>query len=188
MDLSGYEWSYDVSTNAIVTMTTTVVHTYFHLGHMHEITEPNVPLAPANTPEALPAPPLALWDLPLSQLTNFKMKPMSLALPSVEILPQLAIPVIELSSTATLMMVAAFPPYLEYHPGVTPTHVEDSSQELSTATSHTLHMVEFSRCTPRVEVLSRPLASSVHLSLLEGEELGDAVAPDHDAHRGICGC
>ena len=90
--------------------TTTVVHTYFYLGRMHGLEEPNVPLALAVIPEARPMPPLAPWDLPLSPLPNIKMKPMSLRLPSVESLALPAIPVIELSSTATPIMMDASPP------------------------------------------------------------------------------
>ena len=126
----------------------------FHLGCMHKVAEPNVPLAPANILEAPPAPPLALWDLPLLPLPNFKMEPISPGLLLVGILPQPAILVIELSSLTAPMIVAASPLYLEYHLGVTLTHEEDPFEELSTA-SCTLQVAESSHHAPRVEVLSR---------------------------------
>ena len=66
---------------------TAVVHIYFHLGRMHEVVEPDPPLAPAVIFEAPPAQPLALWDLPLSPLPDIKIEPMSPSLPSMEILP-----------------------------------------------------------------------------------------------------
>ena len=37
MDPLEYEWFYNVSANAIVATTTTVVHIYLHFGHMHEV-------------------------------------------------------------------------------------------------------------------------------------------------------
>ena len=77
MNPSEYEWFYDVGANAIMVTTTMVVHTNFHLGHMHEVAEPDIPLAPVVIPEAPLTPPLAPWDLPLSPLLDCEMEPMS---------------------------------------------------------------------------------------------------------------
>ena len=87
MDPLEYEWFFNVGGNTIMAMTTTVVHTYFHLGRMHKVVEVDIPLAPVVIPEALLSPPLAPWDLLLSTLPDFDMEPMSPGLPSVEILP-----------------------------------------------------------------------------------------------------
>ena len=45
IDPPEYEWFYAAGANVIVVMTTTVLHTYFHLGRMHEVAEPDLPLA-----------------------------------------------------------------------------------------------------------------------------------------------
>ena len=79
---------------------------------------------------------------------------MSPGLPLVEILPPLAVLVIELSSIATPMMMDASPTYLECHQGITPTYEEDRFEELSTAMSCTPQVFE-SSCAAHVEVLNR---------------------------------
>ena len=90
MDPPEFEWAYNEDAHAIMATTTTVVHTYFHLGCMHEMVEPDPPLAPAVIAEAPPAQPLAPWDFPMSPLPNVEMELMSPSLPSMEILPQLS--------------------------------------------------------------------------------------------------
>ena len=77
--------------------------------------------------------PLAPWDFSLSPLPDIKMEPMSPGLPFIEILHSLAIPIIELSSTVTLVPMAVSPPILEYHLGASPTYEEDPSEEMSIA-------------------------------------------------------
>ena len=76
-----------------------VVRTYFNLGRVHEeavpIVPPVIPLAPENFLGVL----LGQLLGPPGSLPNFQMEPMSPRLPSVEDQP--AVPVIELSSTAT---------------------------------------------------------------------------------------
>ena len=52
MDPLEHVWSYDKGTNTIMVATTTVVHTYINLGRMHEVAEPDIPLAPTVIPEA----------------------------------------------------------------------------------------------------------------------------------------
>ena len=87
MDPPEPAWSYDTGTNTIVATTTTVVCTYFNLGRMHEMAEPDIPLALVVISETPPAPPLAPWDLPLSPLLDFELELMSFELPSIEIQP-----------------------------------------------------------------------------------------------------
>ena len=74
----------------------------------------------------------------------------------MEILPQPAISVIELSSTTTQILMVASPPILDYHLGASPTYEEDPSEETSTATSHAPN-IAWPSCAYRVEVLSRHL-------------------------------
>ena len=104
--------------------TTTVVHTYIHLGRIHEVVEPDIPLAPAVIPEALLEQPLGPWDFPLSILLEIKMELVSPRLLSVEILPPLAIPIIKLSSTTTPIPMAASSPIPEYHLAASITYEE----------------------------------------------------------------
>ena len=132
-----------------------VVRTYFNLGCMHKVAEPNFPLIPVVISETLLAPPLAPWDLPLSPLPEFEVELMSPELPLVETQPQLLISIIELSSTATPRIVAASPPYPEYHPGVTSTYEKDPSEELSFVASCTPQEAESNRRACHIEVLSR---------------------------------
>ena len=88
---------------------------------------------------------------------------MSLGLYSVEILPQLTVSIIELSSTATPIPMAALPPILEYHPGANPMYEEDPLEETSTAASRAPDVAAASRApvmtesnhAPLMEVLSR---------------------------------
>ena len=82
-----------------------------------------------------PASPLALWDLSLSLLPGIEMEAMFPRLPSAEVLPPPIVPVIELSSSTTPMMMDSSPPYPKYHPSTTPTYKEDPFEELSTAAS-----------------------------------------------------
>ena len=62
MDPPEFEWEHDLSTNTIMAMTTTVVRTYVHLGHVQEGVEPNLlpflPPAPAVFPGAYLGQPL----------------------------------------------------------------------------------------------------------------------------------
>ena len=154
MDPPEYEWFYDVGANAIMVTTTTVVHIYFQLGRMHKVVEPNVLLAPAVIPEAPPTQPLAPWDFSLYPLLDIEIEPISPGLPSVEILPQLAISIIELSSTTTLVLMAASPLILEYHPDANPIYEKDPLKETSTVVSRAVDVTGPSRAH-RVEVLSR---------------------------------
>ena len=94
IDPPEHAWSYDVGINIIVATTNTVVRTYFNLGRIHEVAEPNIPLTPTVILETLPAPPLALWDLPLSPLPDFEIELMSPRPPPVETQPQLVTSVI----------------------------------------------------------------------------------------------
>ena len=155
MDPPEHAWYYDVSTNIIMATTTTVVRTYFNLGHMHEVAEPDIPLAPVVILETTPTSPLAPWDLLLSPLLDFELELIYPGLPSVEIQPQPVIPVIKLSSTTTPRTVTASLPFPEHHPGITPTYEEDLSKERSSAASCTPHEAESSRHARHIEVLNR---------------------------------
>ena len=88
MDPLKHAWFYDVSTNIIVATTTTVVRMYMQLSRMHEVAEPDVPLAFVVIPEALLGQPLSPWDFPLSSLLDIDMEPMYPELPSIEIQPR----------------------------------------------------------------------------------------------------
>ena len=107
MDPLEYKWHYNADKEAIMAMTTTVIHTYSYLGRMHGVEEPDISLVPTVILEAPPMPPLAPWDLPRSPFPDIKIEPMSPELPSIEILPSLVIPGIELSPTTTPMMMDA---------------------------------------------------------------------------------
>ena len=134
--------------------TTTVVYTFFYLGGMHGVDELDVPPALVVILEAPPTPPLDPWDVPLSPLPDIEMEPMSLVLPSLEILPLPIVPVVKLSSNVTPVMMVVSPLYLKYHPGVTLTYKEDPSEESSTTASHTPHIAKPSHAL-RVEVLRK---------------------------------
>ena len=165
MDSPELEWEYDPSTNTIVATTTTVVRTYVHLGRVHEGVAPDVPPfsppAPAVFLGAFTGQPLGLWDFPPEPLPNFPpeplpdipMEPMSPALPVAE--PQPDIPVIEISSTATFRAAAASQPLPKYHPSTDPSSEEDPSEVRSSSASYTPGEAGPSRCTRRVEVISR---------------------------------
>ena len=58
MDPPEYAWSYGGSTKTIMATTTTVVHTYIHLGHIHEVVKPDIPPTHAVIPETLLRQPL----------------------------------------------------------------------------------------------------------------------------------
>ena len=154
MDPPEYEWYYNADEEAIVAMTTIVVHTYFYLGRMHGVEEPDIPPILAVIPEAPLMQPLAPWDFPLSLLSDIGMEPISPGLPSIKILPPLAVLIIKMSSTVTLVPMAVWPPILEYHPGASPTYEEDPSEEMSMAVSRVPGVAELS-CAHRAEVLSR---------------------------------
>ena len=47
-----YKWFYDANMDAIVATTTMVIHTYFHLGHMHGVVEPDISPTLKVIPEA----------------------------------------------------------------------------------------------------------------------------------------
>ena len=149
MDPPEHEWELD--------MTTTVVRTYIHLGHVYEGAAPYVPpVAPPaleDFPRVFLGQPLGPWDFPPEPLPNFPMESMSPGLPWVE--PQPAIPVIELSSTATSRAAATSPPRPEYHPGADPSSEEDPSEERSSAVSCTPYEAGPSHRTCRIEVISR---------------------------------
>ena len=70
-----YKWYYDAEEDAIMATTTTVVHTYFYLGH--KVVEPNIPPAASVIPKASSAQPLASWDFPLLPLLDIEMEPTS---------------------------------------------------------------------------------------------------------------
>ena len=83
MDPLEYEWFYDTDMDAIMVTTTTIVHTYFHLGRIHGLVEPDISPALIVILEAPLAPLLAPWDLSLSPLPNIEMEPISPGLPLV---------------------------------------------------------------------------------------------------------
>ena len=86
---------------------------------------------------------LGLWDFPLEPLPDFPpeplpdipMEPMSPGLPVAE--PKPAIPMIEISSTATSKAAATSPPLLEYHLDADPSSEEDPSEVRSLSASYT---------------------------------------------------
>ena len=75
VDPPEFEWAYDEDAHAMVATSTMVVHIYFHLSRMHEVVEPDPPLASAIIPKACLAQPLAPWDFPMSPLPNIEMEP-----------------------------------------------------------------------------------------------------------------
>ena len=84
------------------------------------------------------------------------MEPMSPGLPSMEILPQLAVTVIELSSTTTPVSMAALPPIPDYHPSASPIYEEDPSEKVTTTVSCAPDITGPSH-THQMEVISRHL-------------------------------
>ena len=84
MDPLVFEWAYDEEAQATVVTTTTIIHTYFYPGRIHEEVEPNILLTSAVVPEAPLGQLLGPWDFPLSPLPNIEIEPMSPGLPSVE--------------------------------------------------------------------------------------------------------
>ena len=75
MDPIEHEWEHDETTNMIAATTTTVVRTYFHLGHVHEeaalAVPPFVPFASEYFPVALLGQSLGLWDFLPEPLLDF---------------------------------------------------------------------------------------------------------------------
>ena len=165
MDPLEFEWEHNLSTNTIVAMTTTVLRTYVHLGHVHERDIPDVslfsPPAPTAFLRAFWGQSLGLWDFPSEPLLIFSseplpdilMEPMSPRLPIAK--PQPPVPMIEISSTASSRAVAASPPLPEYHPGTDPSSEEDPSELLSSSASCTPGEARPSHSTLRIEVISR---------------------------------
>ena len=129
------EWSYNENAQAIVAMTTTVVHTYLYPGRMYEGVEADVPLAPADVLVAYLGQPLGPWNFPPEPLLDIEMEPMSPELLAAEPPPQPVIPMIELSTTTSRETIVVSPLYPEHHPEVAPTSEEDHSEEQSTAAS-----------------------------------------------------
>ena len=157
MDPPEFEWEHNPSTNTIVATTTTVVRTYVHLGRVHEGVAPDVPPfsppGPTVFPGAFLGQPLGPWDFPLEPLLDILMEPMSPRLPVAE--PQPAIPVIEISSTATSKATVTSPSFPEYHLSANPSSEEDPSEVQSSSASYTLGEAGPNRRTRRVEVISR---------------------------------
>ena len=145
------------TTNTIVATSTMVVKTYIYLGYVHEGAAPDVlpfsPLALEDFLGAFLGQPLGPWDFPPEPLLDIPMEPMSLGLARAK--PQPAIPVIEISSTATSKAAAASPPLPKYHRSADPSSEEDPSEERSSSASCTLGEAGPSRRTCQIEVISR---------------------------------